>query len=196
MKLALPKAALLAGALALSAGAIAVAAPPVAPDGRPKAERGPDGGRHGRHGRHDPARRADHLRAVLQLTSQQEPALQTFLASTSPKARGDWKRERRAPDAAPLTTPERLDRQAARMAERQQAFAQRAAATKAFYGQLTAPQRKAFDALHGRRDGPGRGGMRLRADLDGAPLAFGPDGGDDLAELWDELPEEADAAGA
>lgn len=194
MTLALPKAALLAGALTLSAGAIAFAAPPAAPDGHPRMERGgPDGPRHRRH---DPARRAEHLRAVLQLTSQQEPALQTFVASMTPGDRGDRRRARPAPGAAPLTTPERLDRQAARMAQRQQAFAQRAAATKAFYAQLTAPQRRAFDALHGGRDGPRRGGMRFRADLDGAPMTFGPENSDDLAELWDDLPEPPEAPGA
>ena len=47
-----------------------------------------------------------------------------------------------------LTTPQRLDRMAARMAERQQRFAQHAAAVKQFYAQLTPAQQKAFDAMH------------------------------------------------
>jgi len=191
MKLTLPKAALLAGALTVSAGAIAFAAPP-APGGPPRMERpGPDGPRH--HRRHDPAKRAEHLRDVLQLTSQQEPALQAFLASMTPKDRSDRMRTRPAPDAAPMTTPERLDRQAARMAERQQAFAQRASATKTFYAQLTGPQRKAFDALHGGRDRPGRG-IRFRAEVDGPAIAFGPE--DDDFEPWDDLPEAPEAPDA
>jgi len=161
MKLTFAKAALLAGALTVSAATFAVAAPPAAPDGHhPRMERGGTAGP--RHNRHDPAKRAERLRAVLQLTPQQEPALQAFLAASKPKDRGDWKRDRRAPDAAPLTTPERLDRQAARLAQREQAFSQRATATKTFYAQLTASQRKAFDALHSGREGQ-RHGKRQRA---------------------------------
>ena len=55
-----------------------------------------------------------------------------------------------------MTTPQRLDAMAAHMAQRQQAFAARAEATKRFYAQLTPSQQKAFDAL--RPAGRGMGG--------------------------------------
>jgi hypothetical protein len=51
------------------------------------------------------------------------------------------------------TTPERLDAQAKRMAEHQAAFQKRAAATRAFYAQLTPSQQKVFDTLHAHHGG-------------------------------------------
>jgi hypothetical protein len=61
-------------------------------------------------------------------------------------------------ETASLTTPQRLDRAQARMAERQQQFARRAEATKRFYAQLSPAQQRAFDALHQGRGGHGHGG--------------------------------------
>jgi protein CpxP len=106
---------------------------------------------------HDPAAHAQHLRDALQLRADQEPALQAFLATMKPPegARGKMRGERG--EMAKLTTPERLDRQAARMAERQAAFARKADATKRFYGALSPTQQKAFDAMH-----PGKGGKMGR----------------------------------
>lgn len=113
------------------------------------------------------ARRAEHLRATLQLRPDQEPALKAFLEAGKPAerpARGD----RQA--TANLTTPQRLDAARARMTERMARFDQRAAATKRFYAQLNPAQQKAFDAMaaqrgmgggkggrHGPGPGPGRG---------------------------------------
>lgn len=109
---------------------------------------------------HDPAQHAQRLREALQLTPAQEPALQAFIASHEQHRahRGDRRAERQA--QANLTTPQRLDRMAARMTERQQAFAQHAAAVKRFYAQLTPAQQKAFDAMHQGRGGKGRHGGR------------------------------------
>jgi hypothetical protein len=168
----------LAGAMALGAVSIAAAVPAGAPgvqgDKRLPIMRGGDGpgemmaGGPGMRRMHhpDPARHAQHLRDVLQLTAAQEPALQAFLAATKPPEKaahpghagpdGDEREHK------PMTTPERLDMQAARMARRHAAFEARAAATRAFYGQLTPSQRKAFDALpmrHGPRMKHGPGGM-------------------------------------
>ncbi|MFO1014999.1 MAG: Spy/CpxP family protein refolding chaperone [Caulobacteraceae bacterium] len=110
-------------------------------------------------------RMASRLRAVLQLRQDQEPALQALLAAMKPPERPDRQQgDRPRPDQ--MTTPQRLDFQAARMAERQQAFAARSAAIRKFYGQLSPAQQKAFDALgpmgggRGERGGPGRMGGR------------------------------------
>jgi hypothetical protein len=64
--------------------------------------------------------------------------------------------------AGALTTPQRLDRMQARMAERQARVAQHADAVKRFYAQLSPSQQRAFDALH-----QGRGGHGMRHGHDG-----------------------------
>ena len=169
------KAVLLAGALALGGVTIAAAAPEAGAEKRVVMLRGGegpgdrmDGGPGMGRMRHpDPAKHAQHLRDALQLTAAQEPALQAFLAATTPPEHP----EHPGPDGdrgerPALTTPERLDQRAAMMARHQAAFEARAAATRTFYAQLTAAQKKAFDALpmmHGPRKmhGPGgRGGDR------------------------------------
>lgn len=171
---------LLAGAMALGAVSISVAAPATAPAApEAKVEKrvvilrgdGPGGMMAGgpgmgRRGHHDPEKHAQHLRDVLQLTAAQEPALQAFLAATKPPEHPPHP-ARPGPDGdkaehKPLTTPERLDRQAAMMDKHRAAFEKRATATRAFYAQLTPAQKKAFDALpmmHGRRMMHGPGGM-------------------------------------
>ena len=137
MNLSKPGLAGLASALALAtAGAAIAQAPP--PGGPP-----PGGMRMMEMRRPDPEARAQKLRDVLQLTPAQEPALKAFLEAQkppAPPARPDAR-------AKPLTTPERLDSQRARMVERLAAFDRRAAATRTFYAQLTPSQKKAFDAL-------------------------------------------------
>lgn len=168
------RAALLAGAASLGLAGLAFAAPQAAGDA-PGAEKrvmmmrgGPDGPRHHRH---DPEAHARDLRDVLQLTAQQEPALQAFLAASAPEHHGKHGGDRPAGADRPLTTPERLDRQAERLAERQAAFARRAGAIKTFYAQLTPPQKRAFDALH--LDGPRRHVRKLHPRGPGhPPLAF------------------------
>lgn len=193
------KSALLGGALAIGLAGLAFAAPadPAKVEKRVMIMRdGPGGpGGPGRgmrfHHRGDPAQHAQHLRDVLQLTPAQEPALQAYIEATRPEAMSWQRRERKAPDGARpdappappkmLTTPERLDRQAEMMAKRQAAFAKKSAAIKTFYGQLTAPQRKAFDALGidgGGRGMHGRDVRFIRRAGGDSPMAFGADGGD------------------
>jgi hypothetical protein len=170
MKKILRHAGLLASAaFVLTTGSAALAGEPAGKGGDVKVERkvivmrgGPGGDHGGPMGmRHDPEARAQHLRILLQLRPDQEPALKTFLEATRPPAyKGEMKRadHGKPPEspAAPrkmLTTPERLDQQAKRMAERQAAFSKRAAATRAFYGQLSPSQQKVFDTLHARHGG-------------------------------------------
>ncbi len=168
------KSALLGGAMSLALAAIATAAPAapeakvdkrvvIVRDGGAPHPGGPGMMRF--HHRGDPAKRAEHLRDMLQLTPAQEPALQAFLDATRPPEMAhphpgkDGGKDGDKPEHKRLTTPERLDRQAEMMAKHQAAFARRAAATRAFYAQLTPSQKKVFDALpmmHGpMMHGPG-----------------------------------------
>ena len=136
----------------MASASLAQQPPPAAAPGQPREARG-----EGR--RPDPqamaARRADHLRAALQLRPDQEPALKAFLETGKPAAR-PAPRDRAA--MAGMTTPQRLDAQRARMTERLARFDQRAAATKKFYAQLSPAQQKAFDTLAPRGPGKGMGG--------------------------------------
>ena len=109
------------------------------------------------------ARRAQRLRDVLQLSPNQEPALNAFVQSTvRPAGLRDQMRQNREAQAG-MTTPERLDRMRARLAERQAMFTRRADATMRFYSQLTPTQKRAFDAMGAERKhrgGRGHEGMR------------------------------------
>jgi protein CpxP len=115
-------------------------------------------------------RRARFLHDILNIRSDQESAFQTFLADMRPPAhehedRAEHREGGEAKDAkaAPLTTPERLDKMAAFMAkhtaERQAEFQHRADAIKRFYAALSPEQQRAFDALHAMR-GEMHGGER------------------------------------
>lgn len=187
------KTALLAGAMTLSFAAAAFAAPPAAPaasaDPAPRVERrmtmmhgGPMMG-HGMMGdadrpAMDPAKRAQHLRDVLQLRADQEAALQAFLDATRPPEGAPMAMGRPDDDDAdmPATTPERLDRHLKMMTDHMAACQKRIAAIKTFYGQLTPAQRKAFDALHlDRPMGGGMGGRgRMMMMRHGGPMMDGP----------------------
>jgi hypothetical protein len=115
-------------------------------------------------------RREQRLHDILQIRPDQDGAFRAYVAAlTPPPGDRDARRGPGAPDVqprTPMTTPERLDRMAARMAERQQRFQQIAAATRVFYAALSADQRRAFDdlsgeGLYGRRGGGwARGGGR------------------------------------
>lgn len=155
--------AMAAGASLLMTGA-AFAQP--APEPKP-AHAGPHRGDHMK-ARFNPEARAQKLRDVLQLQPNQEPALKAFLESSRPQMR----RER--PDRQALqneTTPQRLDRQAARMTQMQQAFQRRATATKTFYAALSPSQQKAFDTLHEGRGERGKRMVMKRFDHRGPPPA-------------------------
>jgi Spy/CpxP family protein refolding chaperone len=161
-----------AAVLALSTAAVAVAQDAPPPAGLPPMiEEGPGGPPPMmRRLRLDPEAHAQHLRDVLQLRPDQEGALKAYLAAAGP---GAWDRElpkRETVDAPrkPLTTPERLDREAERL-DRARA---RLDATRAFYAALSPSQKKAFDALGPMVDG--HGPMMRRVEL--RRFEGGPDG--------------------
>lgn len=90
------------------------------------------------------AERQAHLKTMLSITAEQEPAWNAFVARTAPEPRADHRGERQA--MAQLTTPERLDKMQARQAERTAAMTSRIDATRRFYSALTPDQQKRFDA--------------------------------------------------
>ncbi|TAL32873.1 MAG: hypothetical protein EPN98_12425 [Phenylobacterium sp.] len=92
--------------------------------------------------------REDHLRTMLQLRADQEPALKAYLEAVGRGGpRGDHMVRFDRRGDSPLTTPERLVAMEARMAEQQTAMRQRIEATKTFYGQLDDKQKKVFDSM-------------------------------------------------
>ena len=124
------------------------------------------------------AARAQVLHDALGLRPDQDGAWQAFLAEMKPPE-GEARRHQHMPrdGAAPLTTPERLDRMAQRMGERQARFQHHADTVKRFYAALDARQQKTFDALTALRGG-GHGGMGGRGfgghhGFDGGPKAVG-----------------------
>ena len=105
------------------------------------------------------------LKLRLALTAAQEGAWNTFVAAMKPPA---MQRPDRA-EMARLTTPERIDRMRAMREQRNAAQDKRAEATKAFYAQLSADQKKVFDG-ETLRMGPGGGhggGMRGHGGMGG-----------------------------
>jgi len=129
---------------------------------------------------------AKHLHDLLQLRPDQDAALQTLLAALAPSHMDHM--DHMGPggpghmdhhmgpgadghdDFAKLTTPERLDKMSAMMAEhtakRQAEFQKHAEAIKAFYAVLSPEQKRAFDAMphhmfggdHHEEGGEGHGG--------------------------------------
>jgi len=97
------------------------------------------------------------LHDILNLTPDQDAALKAVADAMAPHAgAGRPGADREAMKA--LTTPERLDRMQARMAERQARFQRTADAVKHFYALLSPEQKRAFDALtEGMGEGFGRG---------------------------------------
>ena len=98
------------------------------------------------------------LHDALGLRADQEAAWQTF-ATDSARPHDGARRDHRRGDDVALTTPERLDRMALRMGEKQAQLQRRAQSVKRFYAALDARQQKTFDALVAMRDHR-MGGMR------------------------------------
>jgi hypothetical protein len=102
--------------------------------------------------------RAERLMTLLQLRPEQEPALKAYLEPLKPHDQ----RSRLEPAAETrLSTPERLAQMEAQLAEQQAAAKGRIAATRAFYAQLDARQKKVFDELPMMFMGPGFGPMPM-----------------------------------
>jgi len=90
--------------------------------------------------------REDHLKDILQLRPDQEPALKAFLEAT----KSDVPRHHvvKFDDGAPdKSAAERLAEMEAKADEHHAAMKKRIAATRSFYAQLDARQKKAFDAM-------------------------------------------------
>lgn len=116
----------------------------------------------------DPEKRAQRLRDILQLRSDQDGALKAYVDATSPKI-FELKKEEVVKDKAdkkdgdkmewaerkPMTTLERLDH----MTQAADAMKKRAEATRAFYTALSPSQQKTFDILG--MDGGGMGGEHV-----------------------------------
>ena len=114
---------------------------------------------HARH--HDPARMAERmnkrlaeLKDKLQITAQQEAAWTSFTTAMQPRM--DRQRADRQALAG-MTTPDRLDHMRALRERRNAEMDRRADATKAFYEQLNAEQKKTFDAETARMFTRGHG---------------------------------------
>ena len=150
---------LLSGLIAVfSSGAIAQA--PAAADGKPRMEH--------RHGQHDPAKMQEKIakrladfKTKLAITSAQESAWTTFAAAMQPPATRPARPTRE--EMAAMTTPVRIDKMRTLRAQRQSMMDTRADAAKAFYGVLSADQKKTFDTAslgmmgrHGGKGGHGR----------------------------------------
>lgn len=90
--------------------------------------------------------RSEHLSDILQLRPEQEPALKAFLEATRNDG-GHRDHMVKFERDSERTTLQRLDEMQARLAEQQAETARKIAAIKAFYGQLDASQKKAFDAM-------------------------------------------------
>lgn len=120
----------------------------------------------------DPEAHAKHLRDVLQLRPDQDGALKAYIEATAPQKMAEglkWE-SKDGGDDKPLTTPERLDRQAAHMTKMAETFQKRASATKAFYAALSPSQQKAFDALSPHGGGPHMMVKHLDIRHDGPPM--------------------------
>ena len=159
------------------------AAPPSPPGAAADA-----GARHHRDPAEMRAHMAEQLRAVLQLQPGQDAALETYLDALKPAGRAKDHMGGPHGGMQHLTTPERLDRMAARADEQRTRMLARIAATRQFYAQLSPSQQKAFDDLapmmmghgmrghgmDGHRDGPGDGHGDWGHDGDHGMGADGP----------------------
>ncbi len=163
----------------LAAGGLAVAAAVSAAPPFGGCQQGPGGGAmmqgegvgpgmHGRgpQGRHDPARQAERMermRGHLQITAEQEPAWQAFVAQM------DAQRARMQAHHAQMkaqwdgdsgtSMPQRMQQRTALMGERLAAMGEVSAALETLYGQLTPEQQARLDRAPMMMGG-GRHGMR------------------------------------
>ena len=132
----------------LTGSALTVLAQPAGgppPEGQPGMQQpGPE--QRGRMQEHM-AKRAAELKASLKLSSEQEGSWNAYVAAMKPGApSAPPKRE----DYAKLSTPERLDKMRAQRQQREAEFDKRDAATRSFYGTLSAEQKKTFDTRTAR----------------------------------------------
>lgn len=146
----------LAAALALAGAAGAAQAQP-GPGPRPQmpAQGGPMMGFRER----NPQDMAQHLRALLQLRPNQEPALNAYVQALPSRGTMMFRLDDRD---APQTTPERLAAMEKMITEHMAAMRTAIEATRRFYDQLDPAQKRAFDELY-------RGGL-----MGMGPMGMGP----------------------
>ncbi|MGE4240097.1 Spy/CpxP family protein refolding chaperone [Ramlibacter sp.] len=99
-------------------------------------------------------RRLDRFKQHLKITPAQEGAWTNWTQAMRPAA--NMQRPNRG-EMSRLPTPERIDRMRAQRAQRMAEMDRRGEATKAFYGQLSAEQKKMFDEAPMRMGRGGRG---------------------------------------
>jgi len=142
-------AAALSAAVCVSSASFAQAPPP--PPGAMMGQ--PDAGRdHWADRMHEDAEaKARALHDILNVRPDQDAAFQAMVASMGPEGHHGMGMDMRHDhdDMDHLTTPQRLDRMSAKMAERQAEFQRHAEAVRAFYAVLSPDQQRAFDALTG-----------------------------------------------
>ena len=88
----------------------------------------------------------EHLKDILQLRPEQEPALKAFLDATRGED-GHRQHMVKFDRDEDRSTSQRLDEMEAKLAEQQAQAKRKIAAIRAFYGQLDDTQKKAFDDL-------------------------------------------------
>ena len=134
------------------------------------------GERHGGDFREHMKQRAEKLKADLKLTSAQQAAWDSYMATMKPAGERPARMDRQ--EFAKLTTPQRLDKMREMRTQRNAEMDRRADATKAFYAQLNADQQKTFDAQsmrmmhrpeHGPREGKRHHGGKPGQERPAAP---------------------------
>jgi hypothetical protein len=139
------------------------------------------------------AARSRALHDVLRIRPDQEAAFQAYLAAMHPlHAPGEHADHAMPQDhaaMAQLTTPQRLDRMAQMMDERETrrraAFEKHATAVKALYAALSPEQQHTFDALP-QLEGHGWGG---RGWHEGGDMGRGPHGPGEMAPMGPPPPQ-------
>lgn len=138
------RAPLLAAVLAL---ALVPAAAALAQYGPPQGPPGPSGAPPALTPQAQMQSQAERLRAQLSLRPNQDPALQAYVRAIQPPPGAMQRMREEEQSAARLPTPQRLDFALARMDRMRALMTAYAAATKAFYAQLTPTQQHTFDTL-------------------------------------------------
>jgi hypothetical protein len=103
-----------------------------------------------------PMSQSAYMSQVLGLRSDQQPALQAFLAAVAAPSGAIEKMRAQDAQMATMPTPQRLDMMLTRLDDSRNLMVTRIAATKRFYAQLTPAQQHVFDTL-GNQGGQNRG---------------------------------------
>ena len=104
-----------------------------------------------------PLSQAQYMSQTLRLRSDQQGALQAFLAAVAAPPGMMERMRAQEEQLATMPTPQRLDAMLARMDESRGLMVSRIAATKRFYAQLSPVQQRTFDTMGaqgGNRGGP------------------------------------------